>query len=226
MTPLRWPAALAGGDTTEEYALAFDAGRDRRLLIVPALFDEANKLRRVTVEIMRRLDGAGIDAILIDLPGCNESEMPLDSVTLGDWHSATTSAVTRFGATHLLTFRGGALVAPDGLPGWAYAPVKGQSLLRQMLRARVIASREAGREESTQGLQELGSREGLDLAGYRLSADMFAALSEAEPVSREDLRVLEQTAIGGPGLWLRAEPDYDEAQAEALAATIAIGMNP
>ena len=49
----------------------------------PALFDEANKLRRRhTVEVIRRLDAAGIDCLLPDLPGCGESLSPLAEQTL------------------------------------------------------------------------------------------------------------------------------------------------
>src|SRR5690606_34249762 len=75
-----WPAADG-----EEYALAFDEGREARLLVLPALFDEANKLRRFSAEVMRRLDAAGIDTLLPDLPGCNESLAPLEGQTLAGW---------------------------------------------------------------------------------------------------------------------------------------------
>ena len=45
------------------------------------MFDEANKLRHFTIELMRRLDTAGIDTFLPDLPGCNESLAPLEAQT-------------------------------------------------------------------------------------------------------------------------------------------------
>ena len=63
--------ALDGDPSTEEMLLGFDRGRAVRVLILPAWFDEANKLRRFTVGVMRRLDAAGIDCFLPDLPGCN-----------------------------------------------------------------------------------------------------------------------------------------------------------
>ena len=74
-----WPTPAG-----EEYAAAFDKGRAHRLLVLPAWFDEGNKLRHFTVETMRRLDGAGIDSFLPDLPGCNESLAPLETQALGD----------------------------------------------------------------------------------------------------------------------------------------------
>ena len=70
MTPASWPCLLGHGQMADEMALSFDQHRRWRLLIVPALFEEANRLRRFTVEVMRRLDNAGVDSFLPDLPGC------------------------------------------------------------------------------------------------------------------------------------------------------------
>lgn len=204
----------------EEYALAFDKGRDARLLIVPALFEEASRMRRLTVEVMRRLDLAGIDCFLPDLPGCNESLVPLETVTPVDWQSAMTAAAAHFRATHVLGIRGGALLTPD-LPGWHYAPAKGASLLRQMIRARIFIAREAGSNETQDGLMAEGLQSGLELAGYRLSAEF---LNQFQSLVAESSNIIEQETIGGGGLWLRAEPDEDREQADALAAILAIGM--
>lgn len=205
----------------EEYALAFDKGRNARLLIVPALFEEASRMRRLTVEVMRRLDLSGIDAFLPDLPGCNESPVPLESVTPDDWKAAMAAAAAHFRATHVLGIRGGALLTPPGMQGWHYAPAKGSSLLRQMIRARILTARAAGRTETQAGLLAEGEKSGLELAGYRLSA---AFLSEFESVVAPTCNLIEQETIGGGGLWLRAEPDEDRNQADALAAVLAIGM--
>jgi len=210
-----WPA-LEG----EEYALAFDRGRARRVLVLPALFDEANKLRHFAVETMRRLDAAGIDTFLPDLPGCNESRVPLDSQTLHGWREAAEAAAEHFGATEALAIRGGALCEPAGLPVWRYAPATGASILRAMLRARGIASKEAGVEETREALLERGLQDGLELAGWRLGATMIRELDAAEP-GGVALANIAQGDLGGAGLWLRAEPDHDPAQADALAAIVA-----
>jgi hypothetical protein len=207
------------GPHGEEYALAFDQGRQHRVLVLPALFDEANKLRRFTAEVMRRLAGAGVDAFLPDLPGCNESLAPLEEQTLHGWQQAATAAAEHFGATHALALRGGALCAPD-LPVLRYAPATGASILRAMLRARVIASKEAGVEENRDGLLELGRDDGLELAGYRLGAEMIRELETAEPSGGAALANIAQGDLGGAGLWLRAEPDHDPAQATTLAAIV------
>ena len=136
MTPTSWPCPLPGGGIFHEYALTFDQQRKHRLLVVPALFDEGNRLRRFTVEVMRRLDQAGIDCILPDLPGCNESQQPLVLQDPTDWLDAMTAASRHFNASHVLGLRGGCLVTPPSLPTWHYAPVKAASILRQMIRAR------------------------------------------------------------------------------------------
>ncbi|MCT2558760.1 hypothetical protein N0B51_07180 [Tsuneonella sp. YG55] len=203
-------------------ALAFDKRRENRLLVLPAWFDEANKLRRLTVEVMRRLDLAGIDCVLPDLPGCNESTAKLADQTLASWRTAAAAATEHFAATHVLTVRAGALLAPEGLPGWRYAPVGGRPVLRAMLRARTIAAKEAGRSERTEDLQAMARSEGIELAGWHVGAEMFRELEGAE--APPGLAEIEQAALGGPALWLRAEPDEDAAQADALAAMVAIGM--
>lgn len=207
--------------STEEYALAFDRGRERRLLIVPALFEEASRMRRLTVEVMRRLDLAGIDCFLPDLPGCNESLVPHRDMTIALWRDAMAAAAELFRATHVLGIRGGAALTPPDMPGWHYAPAKGASLLRQMIRARILTAREAGATETQDGLMADGLQSGLELAGYRLSADF---LREFQMLVPDSSNVIDQDTVGSGGLWLRAEPDEDRHQADALAAILAIGI--
>lgn len=225
MTPFEltdWPCPVLDGGTRDEMALAFDHKRPARLLVLPAWFDEANKLRRQTVEVMRRLHLSGIDSVLPDLPGCNESTARLPARTLPEWRTAAAAAASHFNATHVLTIRAGAMLAPEGLPGWRYAPIGGRQTLRALLRARTIAAREAGASERTEDLQEAARREGIELAGWSLGAEMFRDLETAEPDTV--LVEIEQSVLGGAGLWLRAEPDDDPQQADALAALLAIGM--
>lgn len=219
-----WPCPLPDGGEREEMALAFDQGRAHRLLVLPAWFDEANKLRRQTVEVMRRLDLSGIDSMLPDLPGCNESMARLADQTLASLRTAAQAAAAHFRATHVLTWRGGALFAPDALPGWRYAPTGGRQMLRSMLRARTIAAREAGRAEKTEELQALGRSEGIELAGWTFGAALFRDLEQAAVPDNPLLADIEQDALGGAGLWLRAEPDEDPEQADALAAIVALGL--
>ena len=225
MKPASYPCPLPGGAAASEYALTFDFSRKCRVLIAPALFDEGHKLRRFTVEVMRRLNGAGIDSFLPDLPGLNESEQDLALIEPEDWRMALEAAGHHFRATHVLAMRGGGLVLPGKLGGWHYAPVKGTSQLKTMLRARIIASREAGLEETLDTLMAQGPAMGLELAGYSLSGEMLRQMGELVPGKQPGITAIEHELLGGGPLWLRAEPDEDRSQADALAAIIAVGVD-
>lgn len=225
MKAASYPCPLPHCGSSSEYGLSFDSERRQRILLIPALLDEANRMRRFSVEVMRRLDGAGFDSFLPDLPGTNESTVDLASVTPGDWSCAMAAAANSFGATHVLALRGGGLFWPECLPGWHYGPVKGASLLRTLLRARVIAAREAGREETADALLAQANEHGIELAGYPLSAEMVRELSALAPTPRPRVQVIDKDLLGGSPLWLRAEPDEDAAQADALAAVIAMSLN-
>ncbi len=217
----QWHAPLPGGGTSEELLIRCDQARARRVLICPAWFDEANKLRRFTLQVMRALDAAGVDSFLPDLPGCNESLAPLPAQTLDAWRSAAVAAAETTNATHVLTLRAGALLAPLGLPGWRYAPQSGPRLLRSMIRARTLAAREAGRAETGEVLLAHGRKHGLMLGGWNIGAELLSALEDAEPLPAAHQIEIAPAALGGPGLWLRAEPGDDPQQAAALAAILA-----
>ena len=223
MIALSWPCPLPEGGSVSELALVCGWEREHRVLIVPALFEEANKLRRFTVETMRRLEAAGIGAVLPDLPGTNESLQPLEAQNPQTWRAAMAAAAAHFDATHVLALRGGALVAPPKLPGWLLAPTKGANVLRQMLRARIIARREAGVEETQDALLAQGREHGLELAGYRLGAAFLAEFAELEADTAGRMTITPDL-LGGPPLWLRAEPAESADQSDALAAIVAVGM--
>jgi hypothetical protein len=218
-----WHAPLPGGGTAEELLIRFDAGRARRVLVLPAWFDEANKLRRFTLAAMRALDAAGIDAALPDLPGCNESLVPLESQTLAGWRAAAAAAADAVGATEVLAIRAGALLVPAGLPAWHYAPLSGPKLLRGLIRARTIAAREAGLSETADSLLAEGRAHGLVLGGWRIGAALLSALEQAELAADSGARTIASGDLGGAGLWLRAEPGEDAGQSARLAAILAAG---
>ena len=217
-----WPLPRADDPGASEYAFGFRRGWRERLLVVPALFEEANRTRRMLVETMRALHAHAIDVVLPDLPGCNESLADFSAQSLDSWREAMANAASHFGATHVLAVRGGALVAPSQLPGWALEPAKGAGLLRQLLRARAIAAREAGREEKIEDLLTAGRISGLDLAGYRCGAALIEGLETAAPAPH--LAPIALSEIGGAALWLRSEPGDDAAQSAALATRLAAGI--
>ncbi len=220
-----WPCPLPTGGTSDEYAVTFESGAKHRVLILPALFNEANKTRRQTIEIMRRFEGAGVDSVLPDLPGMNESLEALDQQTLESWQAAAQSAAMHFQSTHVLSIRAGAVLTPSDLPGWRHAPSGGKQAIRSMIRARMIASREAGIDEKSDELMQLGEADGIELAGYQLGASMFSQLAAADTPDAGKLTDIGQSDLGaGGGLWLRAEPDYDAEQADALAAIVIMSL--
>ena len=216
-----WQAPIENGKVSNELLVSFDKGHAQRIMISPALFDEANKLRRQTLLIMRQFDQLGWDCFLPDLPGCNESLMPLSAQSLDIWRDAFKAAVSTFKATHVLTIRSGALIAPKDVPSWQYAPLSGTKLLKGMVRARILSSREAGTDEKSEDLMQMGQRNGLTLAGYQIGPKMFEQLVQAEANSGEEQITIAQRDIGGAGLWLRAEADEDNDQASAIAKIVA-----
>jgi len=207
----------------DEFAAVIDRRRRHRVLIVPPLLAEMNRLRRLIATTMRALDMHGIDSFAPDLPGTNESTAPLYSQSLHTWRAAMDKASRHFAATHVLAVRGGALIFPNVLPGWVVEPVSGSAILRQMVRARVLAAREHGEHDDSAALIELGRTEGLMLAGYDLGPGLIAGLETARPLD-EGQRQIHQSELGGAALWLRAEPGDDPAQAVRLAEIIAEGI--
>ena len=196
------------------------------ILIVPPLFEEANRMRRTLVLAMRALAAEGFTALLPDLPGQNESLVPLVEVDLVRWRDALAELVSvTDGPTIIASFRGGALIdhKAKAAAWWRLAPVGGASLLRTLMRSRVSADREAGVASSLESLQDEAKDAPLLLAGNRLSPAMIAQLGASEAHVVEPLRSvgLGADGIAGTPLWLRAEPGEDAAMAAAIATDIA-----
>lgn len=207
----------------DEHVLCFGAEASRRILIIPPLFDEMNRCRRMLVQAMRGLAERGAGGILIDLPGCNESLAALGNQSLSTWREAVGAAAAQLCATHIASLRGGALV-DDGatnLPHWRLAPAKGSSLFKTMIRTRIAGDKEAGKAASETGLMEAAKTGPIELAGNMLGPAMVAELASAEPaeVAQLTLRALGQD-IAGSTLWLRAEPQDDPAMSAAIAADL------
>ena len=210
-----------------EHILRIDpAGTPRAtILIVPPLFEEANRTRRTLVLAMRALAADGFATVLPDLPGQNESLIPLVEVYLVRWQDALAEVVSGIdGPTVIASFRGGALIdhKAEAKAWWRLAPVGGTSLLRTLMRARVSADREASVASSLESLQDEAKTAPLLLAGNRLSPKMIAELGASEAQAVEPLRSvgLGADGIAGTPLWLRAEPGEDAAMAAAIAADI------
>lgn len=202
-----------------EFCLSFGkADAARTILVIPPLFDEMNRTRRMLVEAMRMLADRGVRSLLPDLPGCNESLADIATQTLHSWRNAMTDAARQLGATHIASIRGGVLIEGcPALPHWRLAPAKGSSLLKTMLRTRIAADKEAGRANSMENLLADAQNGPLELAGYMLSPDMLFSLEQGEAAPMEGARNVALGEIGGSALWLRAEPGDDSAMSAAIA---------
>lgn len=196
------------------------------ILFVPPLFEEANRTRRTLVLAMRALAADGFVSMLPDLPGQNESLVPLEEADLASWQKALAATCTAVdGPLIIASLRGGALIDHQAKAAarWRLAPVGGASLLRTLMRARVAADREAGLTASPGSLQAEAATAPLLLAGNHLSPAMIAQLGSAEVQPVEPLRSVALGADGivGTSLWLRVEPGEDAAMAAAIASDIA-----
>jgi hypothetical protein len=206
----------------QEYSLCFgEASASRSILIVPPLFDEMNRVRRMLVEVMRGLTTRGVRTLLPDLPGCNESTADLSAQTIEIWQDAIAAASSQLGVTHIASIRGGTLI--DHIPQrpvWRLAPVKGSSLLKTMLRTRIAAEKEGGRSVTIDQLMIAAQSEPLELSGNRLGIAMLASLENAQPMPAIHLREVALTDIAGTALWLRAEPQDSPEMSAAIAADL------
>lgn len=194
----------------------------RRILFVPPLFDEMNRLRRTWVQAMRALTARNIASALPDLPGCNESDAVLSEQDLTAWRGAITAAADSFAATHLFSVRGGCLIDDAAhLPVMRLAPVAGASILKAMIRTRIAGDKEAGMISSAESLERDVQNRPILLAGHSIGAALWHDLLDAVPA---DLfgRGYEFIPDGDKSwaLWRRAEPQYDPEIASALAHEI------
>ena len=200
------------------------------VLILPPLFEEANRLRRTLLLTMRALADAGIASLLPDLSGQNESLVATEAATLSLWREEAAALATRENVALVATFRGSCLI--DGqiaAPHWRCAPVAGSSLLKAMLRSRVASDAENGVRSDSAQLLEQAQTAPLSLAGNLLSPQMIAELSDAEPRAVTPLRTVKigasgEDIIAGTPLWLRAEPGEDGDMAHNIASDIADWM--
>lgn len=222
-------------DNRAEHCLKFGPDNAPALLILPPLFDEANRVRHLMVETARALADLGVTSLMPDLPGCNESLTPLECASISLWKAALITCADQLGpVSHVASLRGGALLddALGDSPRWRLAPVKGGQLLRTMLRTRIASDREAGVTSTSDALMEQAQAKGIELAGNTLSSTMVRELDGAVPASGGAVRLVRfaddpldcDGRIAGAPLWLRAEPAHDPAMAEAMAADIAAWM--
>jgi hypothetical protein len=211
----------------EEQVLGFgDMNATRKILIIPPLFDEMNRVRRMIVVAMRDLAARGVATFLPDLPGANDSLALMPEQDLECWRAAMVLAAEQVGASHIAAIRGGALI-DDGLPDlphWRLAPAKGASLIKTMMRTRIAGDKEAGVTTSMDDLMAEARGARVELSGYLLNLKMVEQLTAAEPVALPNVHTVNlgdgPDMITGSALWLRAEPQDDAAMSAAIAVEL------
>lgn len=215
----------------DELCLKVGGHHTQSILLIPPLFDEMNRMRRMLLDVMRLLDANGIGSVLPDLPGTNESLFPQQQASLAVWRQALRDCSNILPkCQHIASFRGGCLIddfAKD-MPKWRLSPAKGNALLRTMMRTRMASDKEAGLSTNMVQLTEEAQQGAVNLAGNSISASMFSELQEAVPSLSDDVRTaqLETSAhtgdikLPGSALWLRAEPDEDLLLSGAIATNL------
>lgn len=195
------------------------------ILILPPLFEEANRVRRILVQVMRGLADRGIASALPDLPGTGDSLVATLDARFEDWGAAVAALADTLPRPLLtVAIRGGALL--DGFAKsdarWRLAPESGKRLLRDMLRATALTG--------TQKLAELEAQArstATRLAGNLVHPELFTALDAAEPdavsartaIIGESATAADIVFAGSPP-WRRAEPEDDAALVAAMVEDI------
>ncbi|MBA4773570.1 MAG: hypothetical protein H2054_10760 [Sphingomonas sp.] len=222
ITTYRW----AGG---EEAMLRFGSGSGPVAIILPPLFEEHNRMRRLMVTMACAMATAGLSAVIPDLPGQGESMTPTENATLEAWQAATTAlvgALSERGPPHLASLRGAAIL--DSMPGtasvWRFAPTPGRAVLNDLRRAEAVSGR---RDWSSFSIDSPPAQ----LVGNKINWALYVGLEAhlslgTPPVPLRTLRLdsdpaLADRKLAGAPLWRRAEPGDDPELARVLAEDLA-----
>lgn len=201
------------------------------ILILAPLFEEANRTRHFLIETMRHLAGRGYSCFLPDLPGTLESTVRLETVEWRDWEQALADIVKDIGAPlHIASVRGGALLDGGIMASsrWRLAPTDGVALLRDLIRTRMAADREAGRTATADQVETEALTMPFDVAGYRFNPRFLAEMKNRAPASAGAIRTVRletdphpaEALLSGQPLWRRSEPGHDPVLSQHIASDI------
>jgi hypothetical protein len=206
--------------------LSFGPDEGPQVLVVPPLFEELNRTRKMITDTMRALAESGIGAHLPDLPGTGESPTELGEIGLAGWKEALAGAAQSCSPDLIFSIRGGCLLDQDLASEkiLRFSPVSGKAVVRDLIRARSVT--DAGFDKDAQAA--VFSDGPTMLGGYLLTAPLASELNEAEPGPADGLKVVKREnepgdsdfRISGPPLWRRAEPSGSPEQSAGLAAII------
>lgn len=165
------------------------------LLFIHAFGEEMNKSRRMVALTARKLAESGFAVLLVDLKGCGDSSGDLEATRWQDWLDDVVRAAHWLGKQHseadlwLWGHRAGCLLAVQALPLFErirglllwQPPTSGKVLLQQFLRLRLASALQDGNGKAAAEELKVMRAKGdtLDIAGYRLNADIAAGFESA-----------------------------------------------
>jgi hypothetical protein len=200
-------------DATDPCLFRMGTDCNHQILIIPPLFEELNRTRRMIAEMMRGLQAEGMGSTLIDLPGTGESLLPSGAITIERWRTAVRDVAAAIKPVVIASLRGGALLDDAGAASgwWRFAPETGARIVRDLERARLAS--DGG---------------GAHYGGHALSEGFIGELREATPFAASPTRKVRldsdladaDTRITGSPLWRRAEPGEDAELTALLAADL------
>jgi len=169
----------------------------KRVLLVPPLFEELNKSRRMIALQCRHLAQHGIDVLHVDLFGTGDSEGVLCESSWEIWHSNLQEASRWYESERgpidtLWLVRGGALLgAGIALSGHLrsllyWQPVmSGTSYVNQLIRLRIANTldRQATPPTREEILAEIDQTGTLCVAGYEIPDSIITGLSTTLPAT-------------------------------------------
>lgn len=196
------------------------------VVLAPALFEEANRLRSFTVALMRALAARGVASALPDLPGQGESIWKTEHAALDKWRTAIAAATASLGKPHLFAIRGGTLLDGECQAAGRYhfAPVPGGDLVRDLIRSRQISAQENDEPFNPEDVRPPGPP--VELAGNILSRWLIDDLKSAMPRSADRVARPETDArhadlrLTGTALWRRPHPADDHELIHSVASDI------
>ena len=199
------------------------------VLLVPPLFEEMNRCRRLLADLGRALAERGIATVLPDLPGTGDCSG--SAASAASWRAAV-EALTVARPCHVFAMRGGALLADgnNALGLYRFAPVgSGAILLREMMRAQAIADQERSGGKVTPSAYEkrLAAGQSVELTGYEITPALAVELTTlslpdaAAPCRVADLKPGADIVFDGPPVWRQADPAPSRALAVLISEDIA-----
>ena len=176
------------------------------VLAVHAFAEEMNKTRAMSAEAARAFAAEGLAVLRIDLTGCGDSDGDFEDATWSRWMADLADAWawldrrcggprwlwgTRLGALVAEDFAARAEPRADGLLLWQPV-VNGAQHLNQFLRLKTVGTmlRTSGAGDATPSLTpnlegpspraDLAAGRAVEIAGYRLNAELAEAMEKAQ----------------------------------------------